>query len=114
MTAPHFQLESLPYQTDAVDAVVRVFDGTPKTLAHEQAGNRCPLSWEQLKDNIQKLAHRHRISDERLHLTEPLQGQPILIEGARLAALMIEHNLGVSTAQTFALKRLDTDFFEED
>lgn len=38
----------------------------------------------------------------------------ILIEGARLAALMIEHNLGVSTAQTFALKRVDTDFFEED
>ena len=38
----------------------------------------------------------------------------VLIEGARLAALMIEHNLGVSTAQTFALKRLDTDFFEED
>lgn len=38
----------------------------------------------------------------------------ILIEGARLAALMIEHNLGVYTAQTFALKRLDTDFFEED
>ena len=38
----------------------------------------------------------------------------ILIEGARLAALMIEHNLGVPTAQTFALKRLDTDFFEED
>lgn len=38
----------------------------------------------------------------------------ILIEGARLAALMIEHNLGVSTEHTFALKRLDTDFFEED
>jgi hypothetical protein len=40
MTAPHFQLESLPYQTDAVDAVVRVFDGTPKTQVHELAGNR--------------------------------------------------------------------------
>ena len=38
----------------------------------------------------------------------------VLIDGPRLAALMIEHNLGVSTAQTFALKRLDTDFFEED
>ena len=38
----------------------------------------------------------------------------VLIDGARLAALMIEHNLGVSTAQTFALKRLDTDFFTED
>jgi len=77
MTAPHFKLESLSYQTDAVDAVVRVFDGTTKPQAYEQAGNRCQLSWEQLKDNIQKLAHRHRISDERLHLTEPLQGQPI-------------------------------------
>jgi restriction system protein len=38
----------------------------------------------------------------------------VLIDGARLAALMIEHNLGVSVAQNFALKRLDTDFFGEE
>lgn len=38
----------------------------------------------------------------------------VLIDGARLAALMIEHNLGVSTAQTFALKRLDSDYFAEE
>lgn len=38
----------------------------------------------------------------------------VLIDGARLAALMIEHNLGVSTAQTFDLKRLDTDYFAEE
>ena len=38
----------------------------------------------------------------------------VLIDGARLAALMIEHNLGVSTAQSFALKRLDTDYFGEE
>jgi len=38
MTATPFQLESLNYQTDAVDAVVRVFDGTPKTQVHELAG----------------------------------------------------------------------------
>ena len=36
----------------------------------------------------------------------------VLIDGARLAALMIEHNLGVSTHQTFAVKRMDSDFFE--
>ena len=35
----------------------------------------------------------------------------VLIDGAHLARLMIEHNLGVSVAQTFALKRLDSDFF---
>jgi restriction system protein len=38
----------------------------------------------------------------------------VLIDGARLAALMIEHNLGVSVAQSFALKRLDSDFFAQD
>jgi restriction system protein len=38
----------------------------------------------------------------------------VLIDGVRLAGLMIEHNLGVSTAQTFALKRLDSDFFGEE
>lgn len=38
----------------------------------------------------------------------------VLIDGVRLAALMIEHNLGVSVAQNFALKRLDSDFFGEE
>lgn len=38
----------------------------------------------------------------------------VLIDGAHLAALMIEHNLGVSVAQNFALKRLDSDFFGEE
>lgn len=38
----------------------------------------------------------------------------VLIDGARLASLMIEHNLGVSVAQSFALKRLDSDFFGEE
>jgi restriction system protein len=38
----------------------------------------------------------------------------VLIDGVRLAALMIEHNLGVSVAQNFALKRLDSDYFGEE
>jgi len=37
----------------------------------------------------------------------------ILIDGPRLADLMIEHNIGVSTTQTIAIKRIDTDYFEE-
>ncbi len=37
----------------------------------------------------------------------------VLIDGAHLARLMIEHNLGVSVVQSFALKRLDSDFFAE-
>lgn len=38
----------------------------------------------------------------------------VLIDGARLAELMIEHDLGVSVAATYQLKRLDTDFFAEE
>jgi len=38
----------------------------------------------------------------------------VLIDGAHLARLMIEHDLGVSVAKTFALKRLDSDFFAQE
>lgn len=37
----------------------------------------------------------------------------ILIDGPRLAELMIEHNIGVSTSRTISLKRVDSDYFEE-
>lgn len=38
----------------------------------------------------------------------------VLIDGARLAELMIEHDLGVAITTTYVLKRLDADFFAED
>lgn len=38
----------------------------------------------------------------------------VLIDGARLAELMTEHDLGVSVAATYQLKRIDSDFFIED
>ncbi|MDZ4289851.1 MAG: restriction endonuclease, partial [Prosthecobacter sp.] len=37
----------------------------------------------------------------------------ILIGGQRLAELMIEYGIGVSTVRTLAIKRLDSDYFEE-
>lgn len=37
----------------------------------------------------------------------------ILIDGGRLASLMIEHGVGVSTQRMIAIKRIDTDYFEE-
>ncbi len=36
----------------------------------------------------------------------------VLIDGARLANLMIEYNVGVTVTQTFMIKRLDSDYFE--
>ena len=38
----------------------------------------------------------------------------VLIDGEQLARLMIEYDLGVSTVSTYKIKRVDTDFFNED
>lgn len=38
----------------------------------------------------------------------------ILIDGQRLANLMIQYNLGVSTSQVYAIKKVDTDFFNDE
>ena len=36
----------------------------------------------------------------------------VLIDGTRLADLMIEYNIGVAVSQTFMIKRLDSDYFD--
>ncbi len=38
----------------------------------------------------------------------------VLIDGEELTQLMIEHDLGVTTQRTYAVKRIDSDFFGED
>ncbi|MCW8193375.1 restriction endonuclease [Proteobacteria bacterium 005FR1] len=38
----------------------------------------------------------------------------VLIDGHRLAELMIEHNIGVNIKQTFHVKDIDSDYFNED
>lgn len=42
-----------------------------------------------------------------------VQHKVVLINGQRLADLMIEHGVGVSTVRTLHLKRVDSDYFEE-
>jgi restriction system protein len=38
----------------------------------------------------------------------------LLIDGTKLAALMIRHNVGVRTAETLHVKKLDEDFFTDE
>ena len=38
----------------------------------------------------------------------------ILMNGHQLAALMIEHNVGVSNAATYIVKRIDMDYFADE
>ena len=37
----------------------------------------------------------------------------VLIDGPRLAELMIDYGVGVSTKETYVLKRADEDYFAE-
>jgi restriction system protein len=37
----------------------------------------------------------------------------VLIDGRRLAELMIEHNIGVAPEQPYIIKKIDSDYFEE-
>jgi len=38
----------------------------------------------------------------------------VLVDGEALAQYMIEHNVGVTTAHTYIIKKVDTDYFVED
>lgn len=38
----------------------------------------------------------------------------VLIDGEKLAHYMIDYNLGVSTQNTYEIKKIDSDYFEED
>lgn len=37
----------------------------------------------------------------------------VLIDGAQLAELMMDHGIGVTDVQTYVVRRIDTDYFEE-
>ena len=43
-----------------------------------------------------------------------IQDKVILIDGDMLADLLIDHGVGVSTVDTYEVKKIDSDFFAED
>lgn len=45
--------------------------------------------------------------------SKQLHSKIVLVDGRKLAELMIEYNLGVSTIATYEVKRIDSDFFDE-
>ncbi|MND52878.1 Mrr restriction system protein [compost metagenome] len=53
-------------------------------------------------------------SPQALDFVKHLAQRVILIDGARLADLMIEHNVGVRIYRVVEFKRLDEDFFSEE
>lgn len=54
-----------------------------------------------------------KFSRGALEYVRLIQKKIILIDGSKLAELMIKHNLGVSVKETYEIKALDSDFFNE-
>ncbi len=50
---------------------------------------------------------------EALEYVSRIESKIILIDGARLARLMFDHGIGVATASTYEVKRIDSDYFDD-
>ena len=53
-------------------------------------------------------------SKDALDYVKELDFKIILISGSQLAGLMLKHNLGVTTSKTILIKKMDSDYFEEE
>lgn len=54
-----------------------------------------------------------RFTPDAQEYVESMPQKIVLIDGKRLAALMIEHNVGVAAEKTFTMKRLNPTYFEQ-
>lgn len=51
---------------------------------------------------------------EALEYVSMIESKIILIDGERLASLMAEHNVGVSVVGQYEVKKIDSDYFDEE
>lgn len=54
-----------------------------------------------------------RFTKEAIDYAEGIEKSLILIDGQRLTDLLFEFNVGVSNEQSYTIKRIDVDYFEE-
>jgi len=52
--------------------------------------------------------------EARIYVSEIKGKKIVLIDGDELARLMIDHDVGVSTVNTYTIKKIDSDYFEEE
>ena len=56
-----------------------------------------------------------RFTNEAMDFVDRIEGKKVvLIDGTKLADLMIEHNVGVKQTKMYELKEVSNDFFDED
>ena len=53
-------------------------------------------------------------SKDALEYVSMIESKIVLIDGAKLASLMAEHNVGVSVVGRYEVKKIDSDYFDEE
>jgi restriction system protein len=51
---------------------------------------------------------------DAMDFAKSIEAKIVLIDGSKLASLMIENELGVNMIRSYAIKRVDSDYFEEE
>jgi restriction system protein len=54
-----------------------------------------------------------RFTPEAIEYADRVAARVVLIDGLALSGLMVRHNIGVQDQQTYVIKRVDEDFFED-
>ena len=54
-----------------------------------------------------------RFTPEAVTYADRVAARVILIDGLALSGLMVRYNIGVQDQQTYVIKRVDEDFFDE-
>jgi restriction system protein len=54
-----------------------------------------------------------RFTADAISYVERVPARVVLIDGRMLADLMVKHNIGVQDQETYVIKRIDEDFFED-
>jgi len=53
-------------------------------------------------------------SADAIEYARAIDSKVVLIDGLKLSQLLMDYDVGVSTVQTYSIKRIDTDYFETD
>lgn len=104
MAVPDFQSLMLPLLKLATD-------GQSHSLAEARDALATQFGLKRAKKGV--FISTGSFSAEAVAYVEHIDPKVVLIDGKRLAQLMIDFEVGIATSRTYQVKRVDSDYFEE-
>jgi hypothetical protein len=80
----------------------------------EDEAGRWPLACHEEPPSADcQLFRLNRFTPEAVTYADRVAARVILLDGLALSGLMVRYNIGVQDQQTYVIKRVDEDFFDE-